>query len=130
MIRRQGQGRPQVILGIVLCREGGQKAALQPLFDGPYRIVEVRAKTVLVNVGAEQQWVSRVRVKPYQGTSPPTVAVRKRRGRPRGKCGGRMDGPTGGGPGGGRKIREKSTRKIRDYYYRYIIVILFLAIAQ
>jgi cleavage and polyadenylation specificity factor subunit 1 len=67
----------------------GQKAALQPLFDGPYRIVEVRAKTVLVDVGAEQQWVSRDRIKPYQGTSPPTVAVRKRRGRPRGKRGGR-----------------------------------------
>jgi hypothetical protein len=67
----------------------GQKVALQPLFDGPCRIVEVRAKTVLVDVGAEQQWVSRDRIKPYQGTSTPAVAVKKCRGRPRGKRSGR-----------------------------------------
>jgi hypothetical protein len=47
------------------------------------------ALTALVDVGTEHQWVSRDRIKPYQGTSTPTVSVKKRRGQPRGKRGGR-----------------------------------------
>jgi hypothetical protein len=61
----------------------GNRKALEPLFEGPYRIVEVRDKTVLVDFGSCQQWVLRDRVKPYQDDSPKTVTPRKSRGRPR-----------------------------------------------
>jgi hypothetical protein len=61
---------------------------LKPLFDGPYEILEVRPKTVLVKMGPTQQWISRDRVKPYQGSTPPMVAARRGPGRPRQQRGG------------------------------------------
>jgi len=55
---------------------------LEPAFRGPYRILDLRAKVVLLQIGDRQDWVSVDRVKPHRGSSPVVPAQPPRRGRP------------------------------------------------
>jgi hypothetical protein len=80
-----------IVSGFCFVRQAAGPS-LRPLFDGPYRILAEHSKLVLVQMGRQQQWISRDRVKPYKGVAVPIPADRRRRGRPR-KSGGR-EGPS------------------------------------
>jgi Integrase core domain len=59
------------------------KRAMEPAFDGPFPVVRVKRKVVLLQLGSRVEWMSRSRIKKYVGAEPPPPAVRPRRGRPR-----------------------------------------------
>jgi transposase InsO family protein len=68
----------------VLVRRPG-KATVEPIFDGPFEVLETKDKTVKVNFGSYADWVAKDRVKCYSGQERPEVQVKRRRGRPRKK---------------------------------------------
>jgi hypothetical protein len=59
--------------------------SLQPVFDGPYRVIQVKKKVVCLQFGPGAAWISRSRIKRYEGSAEPKVVVRRGRGRPRKK---------------------------------------------
>jgi hypothetical protein len=59
--------------------------SLQPVFDGPYRVIKVKKKVVFLKFGLETAWISRSRITEYEGNAEPEVAIRHGFGRPRGK---------------------------------------------
>jgi hypothetical protein len=59
------------------------KRAMEPAFDGPFAVVRVKRKVVLLQLGSRVEWMSRSRIKRYLGTDEPPPAVTPRRGRPR-----------------------------------------------
>jgi hypothetical protein len=56
---------------------------MEPAFDGPFPVVRVKRKVVLLQLGSRVEWMSRSRIKKYVGTEQPPPAVRPKRGRPR-----------------------------------------------
>jgi hypothetical protein len=73
---------PMISSGFCFVRQAAGPS-FKPLFDGPYKILEEKSKLVLVQMGQNEQWISRDRIKPYTGAAVPTPAARRPRGRPR-----------------------------------------------
>ena len=74
-------GRPSILEGAshdyIRWAVGGP---LANSYSGPYRVVERRQKTLLIQMGDSQEWVSADRAKPHAGRSP-QVAQPPKRGR-------------------------------------------------
>ena len=81
-------GRPSILEGVshVYIRRGPVGGPLTDSYSGPYLVVERRLKTLLIQMGDRQEWVSADRVKPHAGGAP-QVAQPPRRGRPLGTSG-------------------------------------------
>ena len=81
-------GRPSILEGVshVYIRRGPVGGPLTNSYSGPYLVVERRLKTLLIQMGDRQEWVSADRVKPHAGGAP-QVAQPPRRGRPLGTSG-------------------------------------------
>jgi hypothetical protein len=65
-------------------RRGGVGGPTQPLYDGPFRILDRRPKTFVLDMGGKQESVSVDRLKPHPGTGLVEAARPPRRGRPPG----------------------------------------------
>jgi cleavage and polyadenylation specificity factor subunit 1 len=59
------------------------KAAVGPVFDGPFEVLEEKEKVVKLQFGSCEDWVSKERIKNYAGRGRPEVNSKRRRGRPR-----------------------------------------------
>jgi len=66
---------------LVFIRRGAVSSPLQPLYDGPYKVLEEGPKFFKLQLGERQDAVSVDRLKPYSGAAVPP-AVPPRRGRP------------------------------------------------
>lgn len=67
----------------VYLRRDGHVPPLQPLYDGPFLVLEKTPKTFTLEMGDRREVVSIDRLKPFLGQSPPVVALPRKRGRPR-----------------------------------------------
>jgi hypothetical protein len=83
----------------VYIRKGGVGGPMQPVYEGPYKVLERRTHTFLVEMGERHEAVAISRLKPHVGSPPATVAEPARRGRPPG-TGGELDS-SGASSGGG-----------------------------
>jgi hypothetical protein len=72
---RQQQEAPPVLAFVLVRRPG--KATVDPIFDGPFEVLEARDKTVKVNFGSYADWVAKDRVKCCSGQDEPVVQVKK-----------------------------------------------------
>jgi hypothetical protein len=81
-------------------RRGGVGGLTQLLYDGPFKILDRRSKTYMLDMGGKQESVSVDRLKPHTGTGPVEAATPPRRGRPPGTGGGRASPADSSGGGG------------------------------
>jgi hypothetical protein len=63
-------------------RRGGMGKPLEPLYAGPYEVIEKHARTFVLRVGARLEVVSMDWLKPHLGTGPVVPASPPARGRP------------------------------------------------
>jgi hypothetical protein len=83
----------------VYIRKGGAGGPTQPVYEGPYKVLERRTHTFLVEMGERHKAVAISRLKPHVGSTPDEVAQPARRGRPPG-TGGEMDSSGASSRGG------------------------------
>ena len=67
----------------VFIRRDGHKKPLEPLYDGPYKVVSRGRRHFTVQLGDKTDTVTIERLKPVSSATSPTEAVPRRRGRPR-----------------------------------------------
>ena len=67
---------------LVYIRVGASKPPLQPLYEGPYRVIRAGQKVFVVDIGGRPQSVTVDRLKPHLGAAPAVPAAPPRRGRP------------------------------------------------
>jgi len=77
-------GQPAITLGDKVFIKAGLPSASSP-YSGPFSVLGVRPKTICVQYGARQQWVSIDRVKLSKGPADEPVAQPAQRGRPKKK---------------------------------------------
>jgi hypothetical protein len=63
-------------------RRGGHVTPLQPLYDGPFLVLNRTAKVFTLLMGEKQELISVDRLKPHLGRNEPVPGVPRRRGRP------------------------------------------------
>ena len=66
----------------VYVRRGNTTSSLEPLYDGPYAVVESGGKVFRIRRGGQEEVVAVDRLKPHLGAAAPELAVPPRRGRP------------------------------------------------
>jgi transposase InsO family protein len=66
----------------VYVRRGGHVTPLQPLYDGPFLVLNRTAKVFTLLMGEKQELISVDRLKPHLGRNEPVPGVPRRRGRP------------------------------------------------
>jgi hypothetical protein len=84
----------------VYMRRGGVGSPTQPPYDGPFKVLERRLKTFVLDIGGKQESVAVDRLKPHTGTGPVEAATPPRRGRPPGTGGGEVSPLDSSGGGG------------------------------
>ncbi len=67
---------------LVYIRVGASKPPLQPLYEGPCRVIRAGQKVFVVDIGGRPQSVTMDRLKPHLGAAPAVPAAPPRRGRP------------------------------------------------
>jgi len=79
----RGRSARLEVAQFVYVRTGQSSSPLAPTYAGPYRVLEVRDKTVLLQLGERQDWISVDRIKTHVGEAPVIPAQPPPRGRPR-----------------------------------------------
>ncbi len=67
---------------LVYIRVGASKPPLQPLYEGPYRVIRAGQKVFVVDIGGRPQSVTVDQLKPHLVAAPAVTAAPPRRGRP------------------------------------------------
>ncbi len=74
---------PQLLKAeLVYIKVGASKPPLQPLYEGPYRVIWAGQKVFVVDIGGHPQSVTVDRLKPHLGAASAVPAAPPRRGRP------------------------------------------------
>jgi len=76
-------GPPSALQGaeFAYVRRESSAGPLEPAFRGTYRVLDLRAKTVKLQVGEKEEWITVDRVKPHRGEAAVVPASPPRRGR-------------------------------------------------
>ena len=64
---------------LVYIKVGASKPPLQPLYEGPYRVIRAGQKVFVVDIGGRPQSVTVDRLKPHLGAAPAAPAAPPRR---------------------------------------------------
>ena len=66
----------------VYVRNGQSGSPLASKYSGPYKVLQQKVKTLLLQIGTRQDWVSMDRIKPHTGLADVQPAQPPQRGRP------------------------------------------------